>query len=290
MMDGVINIYKPIGITSFDVVRAVRKIAKTKKVGHTGTLDPLACGVLPICIGKGTKIVDYIMKGNKVYKAKMKLGVLTDTYDKEGKTLEINEVNVSENDIKSIINSFIGEIPQVPPMYSAIKVQGKKLYELARKGIEIERQARNITIYYIDILKIKLPYVEFEVKCSKGTYIRSLCYDIGEKLGCGASMWELERVQSGSFTKGNSILLEELSESNFSQSLIPIEEALINYSKIKVDDKCKRLLINGVQVKDKSLLAGIEKNSLYRIYSENEEFLGLGKRSDYGLKMEKLLI
>ncbi|WMJ82020.1 tRNA pseudouridine(55) synthase TruB [Clostridium sp. MB40-C1] len=289
-MDGVINIYKPIGITSFDVVRAVRKIAKTKKVGHTGTLDPLACGVLPICIGKGTKIVDYIMKGNKVYKAKMKLGVLTDTYDKEGKTLEINEVNVSENDIKSIINSFIGEIPQVPPMYSAIKVQGKKLYELARKGIEIERQARNITIYYIDILKIKLPYVEFEVKCSKGTYIRSLCYDIGEKLGCGASMWELERVQSGSFTKGNSILLEELSESNFSQSLIPIEEALINYSKIKVDDKCKRLLINGVQVKDKSLLAGIEKNSLYRIYSENEEFLGLGKRSDYGLKMEKLLI
>ncbi|MCY6958251.1 tRNA pseudouridine(55) synthase TruB [Clostridium brassicae] len=289
-MDGVINIYKPIGITSFDVVRTVRKIAKTKKVGHTGTLDPLACGVLPICIGKGTKIVDYIMKGNKVYKAKMKLGVLTDTYDKEGKILEINEVNVSENDVKNIINSFIGEISQVPPMYSAIKVQGKKLYELARKGIEIERQARNITIYYIDILEIKLPYVEFEVKCSKGTYIRSLCYDIGKKLGCGASMWALERVESGSFSKNNSILLEELNELNFLQKLISIEEALTDYSKVKVNDKCKRLLINGVQVKDTSLLAGIEKNLLYRIYSQDEEFLGLGKRSDYGLKMEKLLI
>ncbi|MCY6372520.1 tRNA pseudouridine(55) synthase TruB [Clostridium ganghwense] len=289
-MDGVINVYKPIGITSFDVVREIRKISKTKKVGHTGTLDPLACGVLPICIGKATKIVDYIMKDYKIYKAHLKLGITTDTYDKEGKILETNDVNISEKDIINTINSFIGEIAQIPPMYSAIKVNGKKLYELARKGIEIERQSRNITIYNIDILEIKIPDIIFEVKCSKGTYIRSLCYDIGQKLKCGGAMWDLERSCSGNFNKNNSILLKDLNEINIADNLISVEYALKNYKKISVNDKAKKLLINGVRIKDRYLIEGVQKNVLYRIYTKDEKFIGLGRRTNEGLKIEKLLI
>lgn len=288
-MDGVINIYKPIGITSFDVVREIRKLSKTKKVGHTGTLDPLACGVLPVCIGKATKIVDYIMNDYKIYKAHLKLGITTDTYDKEGKILENKEVNVSEDTVVNVINSFIGEIAQIPPMYSAIKIKGKKLYELAREGIEIERQARNIIIYSINITKIELPDIIFEVKCSKGTYIRSLCYDIGRKLECGGTMWALERVASGNFNKDSSIVLRDLNEKNIEKNLIPLEEALKNYEKISVNDKMKHLLINGVRIKDRSLLHGIQKNILYRIYTEDENFIGLGIRTNEGLKMEKLL-
>lgn len=288
-MDGVINIYKPIGITSFDVVREIRKLSKTKKVGHTGTLDPLACGVLPVCIGKATKIVDYIMNDYKIYKAHLKLGITTDTYDKEGKILENKEVNVSEDTVVNVINSFVGEIAQIPPMYSAIKIKGKKLYELAREGIEIERQARNIIIYSINIIKIELPDIVFEVKCSKGTYIRSLCYDIGRKLECGGTMWALERVVSGNFNKDSSIVLRDLNEKNIEKNLIPLEEALKNYEKISVNDKMKNLLINGVRIKDRSLLHGIQKNILYRIYTEDENFIGLGMRTNEGLKMEKLL-
>ncbi|MCY6356641.1 tRNA pseudouridine(55) synthase TruB [Clostridium sp. ZS2-4] len=288
-MDGVINVYKPIGITSFDVVREIRKLSKTKKVGHTGTLDPLACGVLPICIGKATKIVDYIMNDYKIYKAHLKLGITTDTYDKEGKILQNKEVTVSEDTVVNVINSFIGEIAQIPPMYSAIKIKGKKLYELARKGIEIERQARDIIIYSIDIIKLQLPDIVFEVKCSKGTYIRSLCYDIGRKLDCGGTMWDLERVASGNFKKDFSIVLRDLKEENIEKYLMPLEEVLKNYEKISINDKMKNLLINGVKIKDRSLLQGIQKNILYRIYTEDEKFIGLGIRTNEGLKMEKLL-
>lgn len=289
-MDGIINVYKPIGITSFDVVRQIRRISRIKKVGHTGTLDPLACGVLPVCIGKGTKIVDYIMKDYKIYKAHLKLGITTDTYDREGKVLKESDVNVFREDVIKTIESFVGNISQVPPMYSALKVNGKKLYELARQNIEIERQARDITIYYIDILSIKLPDVIFEVKCSKGTYIRSLCYDIGEKLNCGGTMWNLERIQSGSFNKDNSIELKDINELNFSKNIIPIDVALKSYEKITINDKAKKLLINGVRVGDISLIRGIQKDVVYRIYDENNEFLGLGKRNKQGLKMDKLLI
>lgn len=288
-MDGVINIYKPMGITSFDVVREIRKLAKTKKVGHTGTLDPLACGVLPVCIGKATKIVDYIMNDYKIYKAHLKLGITTDTYDKEGKILQEKEVNLSKDNVVNVINSFIGEVAQIPPMYSAIKIKGKKLYELAREGIEIERQARNIIIYSINIIKIELPDIVFEVKCSKGTYIRSLCYDIGKKLECGGTMWALERVASGNFNKDSTTVLRDLTEKNIEENLISVEEALKNYEKISINDKMKNLLINGVRIKDRSLLNGIQKNILYRIYTEDENFIGLGIRTNEGLKMEKLL-
>lgn len=289
-MDGILNIYKPVGITSFDVVRKIKKLTGIKKIGHTGTLDPLASGVLPVCIGKATKIVDYIMSDFKIYETELKLGITTDTYDREGKVLSNKTVNVSKEDIISTINSFKGDILQVPPMYSAIKVQGKKLYELARNGIEIEREARPVTIYGIEILNTYIPYVSFRVKCSKGTYIRSLCYDVGEKLSCGATMWKLERAQSGSFHKDNSLILEDLNEGNIEDYLIPIDEALGNYDELVIDPNAEKLLCNGVRVGDKRLLTNIELNKQYKIYSNDGRFLGLAMRNFKGLKMEKLLI
>ncbi|KEH97905.1 tRNA pseudouridine(55) synthase TruB [Clostridium massiliodielmoense] len=289
-MDGILNIYKPIGITSFDVVRQIKKITGIKRIGHTGTLDPLACGVLPICIGKGTKVVDYLMKGFKVYDATLKLGIVTDTYDREGKELSSNEVNVSLDEIKDTINSFLGESFQIPPMYSALKVNGKRLYELAREGKEIAREARPITIYDINILNINIPYVKFRVRCSKGTYIRSLCYDIGNNLKCGATMWELERVQSGAFTKENSIALDKLTTDNINNHIISIDESLNQYDKVFVSSKCEKLLVNGVRIGDKRLIPNIDIDKMYRIYTEDNKFLGLGLRNSKGLKIEKLLL
>jgi tRNA pseudouridine55 synthase len=289
-MDGIINIYKPEGISSFDVVRTVRKIAGIKKVGHTGTLDPMAKGVLPICLGKSTKIVDYIMKDFKIYKAVLKLGEISDTYDREGKIIEKNNVNVCENEIRDAMNSYIGEIDQIPPMYSALKVNGKRLYELARQGIEIERQSRKINIYNIIIEEINIPYVTFEVKCSKGTYIRSLCYDIGEKLGCGALMWDLERVATGEFTKGNAISLDSLSTENLAENLVPMDKALHMYDKIYFENTAEKLLVNGVNIKDQSFIESIKIGVTYRVYLKNGKFIGLGMRNEFGFKIVKLLL
>lgn len=290
-MDGILNIYKPEGITSFDVVRNLRKLTGEKKIGHTGTLDPLASGILPICIGKGTKIVDYIMKNEKVYKAQLTLGIVTDTYDREGTIIKENPlVNLTEEKIVQCINSFKGDIYQVPPMYSAIKVNGKRLYDLARKGIEIEREARKINISYIEIENISLPNITFKVKCSKGTYIRSLCYDIGEKLGCGAFMNALERQESGAFNLGNCVNLENLTKENVENFLINIPEALKEYPTLNVKDNFSKLLINGVAVKDPKLTSEVLKeDEIYRVYSENM-FIGLGRKSSFGFKIIKLLI
>ncbi|SMC21702.1 tRNA pseudouridine synthase B [Clostridium acidisoli DSM 12555] len=289
-MDGIINIYKPEGISSFDVVRNIRKLSGIKKVGHTGTLDPMAKGVLPICLGKSTKIVDYIMKDFKIYKAVLKLGEVSDTYDREGKIIQSSKVDVDENEIISVINSFIGEIDQVPPMYSALKVNGKRLYELARQGIEIERQSRKINIYDIIIEEINIPYVTFEVKCSKGTYIRSLCYDIGEKLNCGALMWDLERVATGKFTKENAIRLEDLSTDNLEKNLIPMDKALHMYDKIYFEEDAEKLLVNGVNIKDKTFIADIKTDIIYRVYLKNDKFIGLGMKNEFGFKIIKLLL
>ena len=176
-MNGVINIFKNKGMSSFDVVRKVRKVAREKKVGHTGTLDPEATGVLPVCLGKGTKIIDYIMKAKKTYFVTFKLGIKTNTYDLEGEIIEEKDIsNITEEETLKTINSFVGEYSQVPPMFSALKKDGVRLYDLARQGIEIEREGRLITIYDIKNIDISMPYVSMEVTCSKGTYIRSLCY------------------------------------------------------------------------------------------------------------------
>ena len=289
-MNGILNVYKPTGMTSFDVVRKIRRISSVKKVGHAGTLDPEASGVLPVCIGKGTKAIDYIMGDYKIYEAELKLGVITDTYDREGKVLQESEVNVSEEEIIRVIDSFVGEIKQVPPMYSALKVNGKKLYELARAGIEIEREARNIVIYDIDIIDVKIPYVRFRVKCSKGTYIRSLCYDIGELLKCGGMMWNLQRTATGQFHIEDAINIEDLNEENISKHIIPIEKAFQNNKRIIIEDRFIKFLINGVVVKDKALTCKFEAHSTYSIYNNNNDFIGIAERSNEGVKLIKSFI
>ncbi|UZW12326.1 tRNA pseudouridine(55) synthase TruB [Clostridium pasteurianum] len=289
-MDGILNVYKKADMTSFDVVRIVRKLSKIKKVGHTGTLDPLATGVLPICIGKATKLVDYIMDDFKVYDAALKLGVTSDTYDKEGSIIENNCVNIAEKDIINTVKSFQGTIEQIPPMYSALKVNGKRLYDLARKGIEIERKSRQITIFDIVITNISIPYVYFRVKCSKGTYIRSLCNDIGLKLGCGALMWSLERTATGIFTKDNSVNIDRLTEENIKDYLIPMDNSLSKYRELSFDKSLEKLLVNGVIIKNPLLIDHIPKGELFRTYLKNDKFIGIGTKNEAGFKLVKLLI
>ncbi|MDE5864259.1 MAG: tRNA pseudouridine(55) synthase TruB [Lachnospiraceae bacterium] len=216
MYSGVINVYKEPGFTSFDVVAKLRGILKQKKIGHTGTLDPDAEGVLVVCLGKATKLCDILTDKDKQYEATLLLGRTTDTEDSSGQILSQRRVDVTEEEVREAIMSFVGEYDQIPPMYSAIKVNGKKLYELARQGLEIERQPRRVVIHEIEIQDICLPYVRFSVCCGKGTYIRSLCRDIGERLGCGGVMDKLIRSSVNAagagrkFTSEDALTLEEI--------------------------------------------------------------------------------
>lgn len=291
-MNGILNIFKPKGMSSFDVVRVVKKVAKTGKVGHTGTLDPEATGVLPVCIGRATKIIDYIMDSEKVYEVTFKLGIRTTTYDLEGEVLEEKDTShLSDDNILAVIKEFIGEYSQVPPMYSALKQNGVRLYELARKGIEVEREGRLINIYNIEDIKINNPYVSMKVTCSKGTYIRSLCYDIGEKLGVFATMTELNRSKTSVFEQSKSININDLTEENIEHYIVTMEDALSKYEAITVHGKYVKLLINGVRVADNRFTKDkIINNRLYRVYDENNNFIGLGERNNAGFKIEKLLI
>ena len=291
-MNGVLNIFKPKGMSSFDVVRVVKKVAGTGKVGHTGTLDPEATGVLPICIGRATKIIDYIMNSEKVYEVTFKLGIRTTTYDLEGDVLEERDTtNVKDEEILEAIKSFIGEYSQVPPMYSALKKNGVRLYELARQGIEVEREGRLITIYNLEDIKIENPFVSMKVTCSKGTYIRSLCYDIGEKLDVFATMTELNRAKTSVFSQEESININDLTKENISNHILTMEEALNKYDKITVHGKYVKLLVNGVRVGDNRFTKDkVINNKLYRVYDDNNNFIGLGEKNDCGFKIEKLLI
>ncbi|MDU5106112.1 MULTISPECIES: tRNA pseudouridine(55) synthase TruB [unclassified Clostridium] len=291
-MDGVINIFKNTGMTSFDVVRIVKKASNTKKVGHTGTLDPEASGVLPVCIGKGTKIIDYIMNSDKVYEVEFKLGIKTTTYDLEGDIIEeIDPSNLTNKNILSAINSFIGEYNQVPPMYSALKKNGVRLYELARKGIEVEREGRPVKIINIENIKINNPYITMTVTCSKGTYIRSLCYDIGNYLEVGAAMTKLKRTQTSKFTEEEAINIKDINSENINDYVISIEDALDAYDKLVVINKYSRLLINGVRVFDRRFTKeDFKLEKLYRVYDEDGVFIGLGSGNHQGFKIEKLLI
>ena len=291
-MNGILNIFKPKGMSSFDVVRVVKKVAKTGKVGHTGTLDPEATGVLPVCIGRATKIIEYIMDSEKVYEVTFKLGIRTTTYDLEGEILEERDPsNLKNEDILKVVKGFIGEYSQVPPMYSALKQNGVRLYELARKGIEVERQGRLIKIYNIEDIKINNPYVSMKVTCSKGTYIRSLCYDIGEKLDVFATMTDLNRAKTSVFSQENSISINDLTEENIENYIVTMEEALSKYEAITVHGKYVKLLVNGVRVADNRFTKDdIINNTLYRVYDEDSNFIGLGERNNAGFKIEKLLI
>lgn len=291
-MNGVLNIFKPKGMSSFDAVRVVKKVAGTGKVGHTGTLDPEATGVLPICIGRATKIIDYIMDSEKVYEVTLKLGIRTTTYDLEGEVLEERDPShLTEEEILNSINSFKGEYSQIPPMYSALKQNGVRLYELARKGIEVERKGRLINIHNLEDIKINNPYISMKVTCSKGTYIRSLCYDIGEKLGVFATMTQLNRVKTSVFSQEKSININELTKENINDYILSMEEALEKYDKIVVNKKYVKLLVNGVRVADGRFTKDkVINNKLYRVYDDENNFIGLGERNDAGFKIEKLLI
>lgn len=231
-MDGVLNINKPKGITSHDVVNRVRRILRIKKVGHTGTLDPEATGVLPILIGKATKISRFLINSDKEYLFEMRLGVKTDSGDTTGKIVSISPNPIpSESEIRKVLRRFTGKILQVPPMYSAIKVKGRPLYNLAREGIEIERKAREVIIHSLDILRIEGPSILCRVRCSKGTYIRSLVSDIGDALDVGGHLVSLKRTVAGRFRIEDSIDLEEL-EKNYREGRIDrgfytIEQALL---------------------------------------------------------------
>ncbi|MCM1309213.1 MAG: tRNA pseudouridine(55) synthase TruB, partial [Butyrivibrio sp.] len=249
MYNGIINVYKEKGFTSHDVVAKLRGIFGQKKIGHTGTLDPDATGVLPVCLGSGTKLCDMLTDRSKEYEAVLLLGVATDTEDISGKVLERREVSVSENEIRDIIMSFKGEYDQIPPMYSAIKINGKKLYELARAGLEAERMPRHVAIDFLEITDIELPRVRFRVGCSKGTYIRSLCRDIGEAAGCFGCMEDLVRTRVGGFLSEEAHTLSQISaaveDGAADKMIIPVDACFEEYPAIAVSDRAAALVGNG---------------------------------------------
>ncbi|MBQ8636710.1 MAG: tRNA pseudouridine(55) synthase TruB [Clostridia bacterium] len=288
-MDGIILIDKPAHKTSHDMVYFVRRLTGIKKVGHTGTLDPDATGVLPICIGKATKICDMLTSSDKRYTATLVLGKTTDTQDASGNVLSECEVNVSAEDINRIINKFIGEIEQIPPMFSAIKKDGKKLYELARKGITVEREARKIIVHSINVLGIDLDNnkVEIDVHCSKGTYIRTLCEDIGNSLGVGAYMESLRRTESGGFVINDChepLELTELKERDQLDSvIIPPENVFCEYDEVVLDARLASMHKNGIKIRR----TGLCKDKLYRIYDSERNFLSVSRYNGAELVLEK---
>jgi len=247
-MNGVLLVDKPAGFTSFDVVAKLRGILHTKKIGHGGTLDPEATGVLPVFVGEATKLCDYLLCDDKCYEAGLRLGLTTDTEDIWGQVLSERPVEASEAEIIEIMRSFMGDTLQVPPMYSAKKVNGKKLYELARKGVEIEREAVPVHISDIEILRTELPDIFFRVACSKGTYIRTLCKDMGEKIGCGGCMCSLRRVRHGRFVIGDTHTLSEIQEAadggRAESLMIPVPD-LFDWPRVSVSAAGDRHLLNG---------------------------------------------
>ncbi len=249
MINGILNVYKEAGFTSHDVVAKLRGICRQKKIGHTGTLDPEAVGVLPVCLGSGTKLCDMLTDKSKEYEAVLLLGQVTDTQDVTGTVLEEHEVTVDEEQAVEAIRSFVGAYEQIPPMYSALKVNGKRLYELARAGKEVERKGRRVEIHSIEILSVSLPEITFRVACSKGTYIRTLCHDIGQKLGCGGTMKSLKRTRVGIFTIDGALKLSQLEElaaqGLLEEKVIPVEAMFAELPALTVKDAFARLIENG---------------------------------------------
>lgn len=301
MVNGIINVYKEKGFTSFDVVAKMRGIFHQKKIGHTGTLDPDAEGVLPVCLGKATKVCDLLTDKDKEYEAVLFLGQETDTQDITGAVQKSAEVNVTEEEIAEIIHGFVGTYDQIPPMYSALKVNGQKLCDLARKGITVERQARAVTIYEIEILDIKLPEVRMRVHCSKGTYIRTLCQDIGEKAGCYGCMKELLRTRVAGFLLDDAYRIGEIEQlvkekrqskdindwnlQLFSEFMYPIDTVFEHYPKLKVTEEAEKLVRNGnripasmIETKEQTkeqIEEQIQEAETIRLYDWNDIFIGL---------------
>lgn len=285
MISGVINVYKEPGYTSHDVVAKLRGILKQKKIGHMGTLDPNAVGVLPVCLGKATKLCDILSEKDKTYKATLLLGIVTNTQDTTGEVLEQatkEELeSLNEKIVLSAIKSYVGEYDQIPPMFSAIKINGQKLYNLARQGEEIERPARRCKILDITVTKIELPRVDFHVTCSKGTYVRTLCHDIGKDLGVGGCMEKLVRTKVERFEVQDSISLKQIEEYRDNETLeeyiTPVDEMLDMYSKCIVGENAERLVYNGniFTTRNTLLKMNNEDGQTVRVYTHAGKFIGL---------------
>ncbi len=287
MLNGIINIYKEPGYTSHDVVARLRGITHQKKIGHTGTLDPDAEGVLCVCLGAATRVCDMLTDATKAYEAVCLLGTVTDTQDTSGQVLSEKPVDVSAETVRECIAGFIGETEQIPPMYSALKRDGKKLYELARAGMEIEREPRHITIYDIEIVNIDLPEVTMRVTCSKGTYIRTLCNDIGEKLGCGGCMKHLTRIRVGDFDISTARKLSEVEElareDRISDVLIPVTSVFADLPAATVNQTGASRAMNGNLLRDSDLIfedSGLHNTTLisgnrFRVLGPDGFFYGI---------------
>lgn len=281
MFNGIVNLYKPTGFTSHDAVAKLRGIFGQKKIGHTGTLDPDAEGVLPICLGKATKVCELLTDRSKTYQAVMLLGRTTDTQDTSGETLFSSEQIPEEAEIRRVIDLFRGEQMQIPPMYSALKVNGKKLYELAREGKTVERKPRKITVYELTIDEIELPRVTMTISCSKGTYIRTICNDIGEMLGCGACMERLLRTKVGEFALESCLQLEELQEAkekgSLEECLIPVDSLFKTYPRLVFWTEYSKYADNGNRLAQHMLkeMPKIDDKAMVRIYNEEGLFYGI---------------
>lgn len=282
MINGIVNVYKEKGFTSFDVVAKMRGIFHQKKIGHTGTLDPDAEGVLPVCLGKATKVCDLLTDKDKEYRAVLLLGQETDTQDISGEVLNKAEVQVSEEQVRKAVTSFLGAYEQVPPMYSALKVNGQKLCDLARKGITVERKSRRVTIHHIEIVRVELPEVEMIVSCSKGTYIRTLCDDIGKKLGCYGCMKSLLRTRVDRFVLENAYTLAQLQELVSKPQeewtfLEPVDCVFAKYAEVETLQEAEKYVANGNRI-PVALIKGFspeKQQEFVRLYDNDRKFIGI---------------
>lgn len=287
MYDGIINVYKEKGFTSHDVVAKMRGILGQRKIGHTGTLDPAAEGVLPVCAGKGTRLCGMLTDHDKTYRAVLLLGTETDTEDTTGTVLSVSDTSgLTEEMVREAILSFVGDYDQIPPMYSALKIDGKKLYELAREGKVVERKARPVKIHEIVIEDVNLPEVTMSVSCSKGTYIRTLCHDIGMKLSVGGCMKELLRTRVGRFELSESLTLDELQklkeEDRLLDAVLPVEDVFLELREIRsADETMDRLLRNGNPFKYKEM-KDAKAGEWFRVYTMDKTFIGV-----YGFKEDR---
>ncbi len=282
LLSGVLNLNKPAGMTSHDVVDRIRKTAKMKRVGHTGTLDPMATGVLPLCLGKATRIAEFLMAQDKEYTVEMQLGIITDSQDITGSIITENPLpSLMETEITAVFEKFMGEQFQIPPMVSAKHHKGKRLYELARQGVEVKRDPCKIFIYDLSLLELRIPYIRFRVACSKGTYIRTLCHDLGEALNCGAAMSKLVRIRCGSFHIDNAVTLESLhTREDIEALLCGMNDALVNLPSVMVGSEgkasvhCGRSLSGGLITRR---LGNFASGDLVRVNSRDGALIGVGE-------------
>ena len=284
MPDGIIIIDKPAGWTSMDVCAKLRGVFHEKRIGHAGTLDPMATGVLPVFVGKATKAVSFAEDGKKEYHALLRLGFTTDTQDTTGTVLRECEANIGEAEFRAILPRFTGEISQIPPMYSAIKIGGQKLYDLARKGQEVERKARNITVFELELVEMLSPCeAKLRVLCSKGTYIRTLCHDIGAALGCGGTMADLRRVRSGRFTLENALTFEEiaalLAENNLESRVFPTDSVFFDLPEVHLNAEGDIRASHGNFFAERHLTEGVipQEGGRCRIYDSAGRFCQIGE-------------